>query len=54
MSSSYLRQREGEKLRLVDILTNQQVENMNSLINKIISDIDTEIAKLYLKYSKNY
>jgi SPP1 gp7 family putative phage head morphogenesis protein len=53
MSSKYWEERIKEKLELVDILTNDQVEKMNSLMNKVVSNIDTEIAKLYVKYGKD-
>ncbi|MDB2122041.1 MAG: minor capsid protein [Clostridium sp.] len=51
--NNYWKDRELEKLKLEDIYLEEQIKKMSSLINKVISDIDTEIAKLYLKYSKD-
>ena len=51
--NNYWKEREAEKIKLEDIYLEEQIKKMSSLINKVISDIDTEIAKLYLKYSKD-
>ena len=51
--NNYWKDRELEKLKLEDIYLEEQIKKMSSLLNKVISDIDTEIAKLYLKYSKD-
>ena len=51
--NNYWKEREAEKIKLEDIYLEEQIKKMSSLLNKVISDIDTEIAKLYLKYSKD-
>ncbi|MDU4727981.1 MULTISPECIES: minor capsid protein [Clostridium] len=51
--NNYWKEREAEKIKLEDIYLEDQIKKMSSLLNKVISDIDTEIAKLYLKYSKD-
>lgn len=51
--NNYWKEREAEKIKLEDIYLEEQIKKMSSLFNKVISDIDTEIAKLYLKYSKD-
>ena len=51
--NNYWREREEEKLKLDDVLIDEQISKISLLMDDVISRIDTEISKLYLKYSKD-
>ncbi len=51
--NNYWREREEEKIKLDDVLIDEQISKISLLMDDVISRIDTEISKLYLKYSKD-
>lgn len=53
MSNIYWSDREKEKLELIDIILDEQLERGNKLLSKVVENINTEVSKLYSKYAKD-